>query len=50
MTKPNDEVDKLIIIEREASKYYSPNNVVKVTSEELEKPISANAMLEEILM
>jgi len=47
MTKPTDEVDKLVIIELEGPEPYSPNDVAKATSAILGKPIPANAMSEE---
>jgi uncharacterized protein YbjT (DUF2867 family) len=46
MTKPADEVDKLVIIELEGPEPYSPNDVAKATSTILGKPIQANAMSE----
>jgi len=47
MTKPTDEVDKLVIIELEGPEPYSPNDVAKATSAILGKPIPVNAMSEE---
>jgi uncharacterized protein YbjT (DUF2867 family) len=49
MTKPNEEVNKLIIIELEGPEPYSPNDVAKVTSEILGKPVKATAMTEEMM-
>jgi len=49
MTKPNNEVDKLVIIELEGPEPYSPNDVAKLTSEALGKPIAAAAMTEEMM-
>jgi uncharacterized protein YbjT (DUF2867 family) len=47
MTKPKNELDKLVIIELEGPEPYSSNDVAKVTSEALKKPISAVVMTEE---
>jgi uncharacterized protein YbjT (DUF2867 family) len=49
MTKPKNEVDNLVIIELEGPEPYSPNDVAKVTSEALGKPVSAVAMSEEMM-
>ena len=39
MVKPKNEVDSLVIIELEGPELYSPNDVVKVTGEALEKSV-----------
>jgi uncharacterized protein YbjT (DUF2867 family) len=49
LTKPNDQVDKLVIIELEGPEDYSPNDVAKVTSDVLGKTVSAAAMTEEMI-
>ncbi|CAF1263299.1 unnamed protein product [Rotaria sordida] len=49
MTKSDDKIDKLVIIELEGPESYSPNDVAKITSEILGKPISAVAMTEEMM-
>jgi len=49
MTKPNNEVGKLVIIELEGPEPYSPNDVAKVTSEAVGKPITAVGMTEAMM-
>ncbi|CAF0825881.1 unnamed protein product [Rotaria sordida] len=49
MTKPNSEVDKLVIIELEGPEDYSPNDVAKVVSDALGKTVPAAAMTEEMI-
>ncbi|CAF1079685.1 unnamed protein product [Didymodactylos carnosus] len=49
MTKPNSEVDKLVIIELEGPEDYSPNDVAKVVSVGLGKTVPAAAMTEEMM-
>ncbi|CAF1222018.1 unnamed protein product [Rotaria sordida] len=49
MTKPNSEVDKLVIIELEGPEDYSPNDVAKVISDALGKTVPAAVMTEEMI-
>ena len=49
LTKPKDQVDKLVIIELEGPEDYSANDVAKVTSDLLGKTVPAAAMTEEMI-
>ena len=49
MTKPNDQVNKLVIIELEGPEHYSPNDVAIVISQALSKTVPAVAMTEEMM-
>ena len=48
MTKPKNELDNLVVLELEGPEPYSPNDVAKMTSDALGKPVSAVAMTEEM--
>lgn len=49
MIKPKDELDSLVIIELEGPEPYSPNDVAKVISEALGKPVLAVALSDEMI-